>query len=236
MKKVVTIFTIASILVAYSCSHEIHTGLNSGSATTAGYQDDSLADPYATKSVQNFSKVVGWKADQTPIAPKGFEVSKFAERLSHPRWIYVAENGDIFVAESNTILKGIKKIGASLSKKISTQHIGESENRIIIFRDRNKDGIPEANNVFAENLNQPFGMLIIGQHFYIGNTDGILEFDYHLGDTALKGEGKKIISLPAGEYNRHWTRNIITNEAQDKIYIGVGSGTNVAEKGLDNKY
>ncbi|PWT97031.1 MAG: L-sorbosone dehydrogenase [Bacteroidetes bacterium] len=235
MKTSLNIFSFSFLMLALSCSHEIHTGLSSGSSTTAGYQDDSLAEPYATKSVQNFSKVVGWKANEAPTAPKGFEVSKFAEGLSHPRWIYVADNGDIFVAESNTILKGIKKIGAKLSKKISTQHVGESANRIILFRDRNKDGIPESNNVFAEGLNQPFGMLIIGNHFYVGNTDGILEYDYRTGETTLKGEGKKIISLPAGEYNRHWARNIITNDAKDKIYIGVGSGTNIAEKGLANE-
>ena len=206
-----TFYSIVLFLLSIyllSCSHAIHTGLNSGSVTPAGYQDDSLAKPFETKSVQNFSKVTGWAPNQTPIAPKGFEVSKFAEGLHHPRWIYVSDNGDIFVAESNTILKGIQKIGASLSKKISTQHVGESENRIVVFRDRNKDGIPEGNYVFAEGLNQPFGMLILNNHFYIANTDGIVEYDYRAGDTLLNGPGRKIISLPAGEYNRHWTRNI----------------------------
>jgi glucose/arabinose dehydrogenase len=75
----------------------------------------------------------------------------------------------------------------------------------------------------------------MGHHFYIGNTDGLIEFDYSPGDTVLNGPGRKIVSLPAGKYNRHWTRNIISNAQQNKIYIGVGSGTNIAEKGLANE-
>jgi len=110
-----------------------------------------------------------------------------------------------------------------------------SANRIIMFRDADKDGVPEGRFVFAENLNQPFGMLILDGHFYVGNTDGLVQFDYTAGDTALIGKGKKILSLPANSPNRHWTKNIIANKSGDKIYIGVGSSTNVAENGLDNE-
>jgi glucose/arabinose dehydrogenase len=196
--------------------------------------NDTLPAPYATKSVKNFSKVVGWGSN-TPVAPAGFTVTKFADSLNHPRWIYVGSNGDIFIAESNTILKGILKFGAKISRKIKTQHIGESANRITLFRDANKDGIPEQRFVFAQNLNQPFGMLILGNHFYVANTDALLRYNYKTGDVKLSDKGTQIVSLPAGKYNRHWARNIITNKAQNKIYIAVGSGTNVAEKGLDNE-
>lgn len=195
---------------------------------------DTLPAPFATKSTKNFSKVIGW-GDQMPVAPEGFIVSKFADSLQHPRWIYVAGNGDVFIAESNTILKGILKFGAKISRKIKTQHIGESANRITMFRDSNKDGIVDQRFVFAENLNQPFGMLILSNHFYVGNTDALLRFDYKLGDTKLNGVGTKLVSLPAGKHNRHWARNIITNKTKDKIYIAVGSGTNVAEEGMDNE-
>ncbi len=218
-----------------SCStRKVTNESYSGSASTAGYTD-KLDQPFATKSSKNFSNVIGWKDNETPTAPKGFTVQKFADGLDHPRWIYVAENGDIFVAQSNTILKGIKKFGAKISRKIKTQHIGESANRITLFRGIDKNGVAKKRYVFAEDLNQPFGMLIIGNHFYVGNTDAIVKYEYHLGDTILKGNGKKIISLPAGEHNRHWTRNIITNSKKDKIYIGVGSGSNVAEDGLQNE-
>jgi glucose/arabinose dehydrogenase len=134
---------------------------------------DTLPPPFKTKSVKNYSKVIGWKDGALPVAPEGFTVTKFADGLEHPRWIYVAGNGDIFVAESNTVLKGVKKLGAKISRKIKTQKIGESANRITLFRDADKDGVPEQRFVFAENLNQPFGMLIIKDHFYVANTDSI---------------------------------------------------------------
>lgn len=214
----------------------MNKGSYGGSATTSGYKDDSLPVPFATGSAKNFSEVTGWKEGEMPLAPKGFSVNKFADGLEHPRWIYAADNGDIFVAESNTILKGILKFGAKISRKIKTQHIGESANRIMLYRDADKNGIPEKSYVFAEDLNQPFGMLIIGNHFYVGNTDALMKYNYQRGDTLLlQATGKKIVDLPAGENNRHWTKNIITNTAKNKIYIGVGSGSNVAEKGLDNE-
>jgi glucose/arabinose dehydrogenase len=223
------------LLALVSCSTKINKGSYGGSVQTSGYTD-SLPAPLATVSAKNFSEVIGWKEGEMPVPPAGFTVSKFADGLEHPRWIYQAENGDIFVAESNTILKGLLKIGAKLSRKIKTQNIGESINRITMFRDGNKSGLPKKRFVFAENLNQPFGMLVIDNHFYVGNTDGLMQYDYRPGDTLLKKSSeKKIVNLPAGNYNRHWTRNIIINAAKDKIYIAVGSGTNVAEKGLDNE-
>ncbi len=197
--------------------------------------NDTLPPPYATKSSRNFSKVIGWKDGRTPTAPGGFSVTKFADKLDNPRWIYVGNNGDIFVAESNTILKGIKKFGAKLSRKIKTQNYGNSANRITLFRDSNKDGVFENRYVFAEDLNQPLGMLILNNYFYVANTDGLVRFDYKQGDIVLKGTGTKIVTLPAGGYNNHWTRNIITNKKKDKIYISVGSGSNAAEHGMENE-
>ena len=196
---------------------------------------DTLPPPFATKSKRNFSKVIGWSDGKTPTAPEGFVVTKFADGLDNPRWIYIADNGDIFVAESNTILKGLKKIGAKLAPKIKTQNYGSSANRITLFRDSNKDGVFETRHVFAENLNQPLGMLILNNYFYVANTDGVLQFDYKIGDLKLNGVGKKIVSLPAGGYNNHWTRNIIANKKGDKIYISVGSGSNVGENGMDKE-
>lgn len=229
-------FLLTLIWSFESCNvNKLNKGSYHGSATTSGYRVDSLPAPYATKSVKDFSLVEGWKDNKRPVAPAGFTVTKFAEGLDHPRWIYVADNGDVFVAESNTVLKGFVKIGAALSRKIKTEHEGKSANRIILFRDPDKNGIPTKRYVFMEGLKQPFGMLIIGHRFYVGNTDALMEYDYRPGDTIIRAKGKKILRLPAGKYNRHWTRNILTNKAQDKIYIAVGSGTNVAEKGLANE-
>jgi glucose/arabinose dehydrogenase len=219
-----------------SCNtRKMNAGSYEGSAKTSGYEEKQLPQPYATGSAKNFSEVTGWKGDEKPVAPAGFKVTKFADGLSHPRWIYTGPNGDVFVAESNTVLKGVKKLGSKISRKIKTEHIGTSENKIILYRFKNGSGdeVPEAHYLFKDGLNQPFGMLIIGNHFYVANTDGLLEFDYHSGDTALTGAGKKILSYPG--QGRHWTRNIITNSTHDKIYVAVGSSSNVAENGLDKE-
>ena len=99
------------------------------------FETDTLPAPFTTKSTRNFSKVIGWEAGEAPKAPAGFKVSKFASGLQNPRWIYQGPNGDIFVAETNTILHGVKKFGAAISRKIKTQNLGESANRIRMFRE-----------------------------------------------------------------------------------------------------
>ena len=224
------------VITALACGN---TNSNKGAVKSdtgsAYYSADTLPVPFATKSSRNFSKVIGWPAGKTPTAPEGFVVSRFADSLDNPRWIYVGNNGDVFIAESNTILKGLKKFGAKISRKIKTQNLGNSAGRITMFRDSDKDGVYESRYVFAEGLNQPLGMLILDNRFYVANTDAVLQFNYKAGDTALTGEGKQIVSLPAGGYNNHWTRNIITNKAGNKIYVTVGSGSNVAEHGIDNE-
>ncbi len=234
LRRLVPLIAIPVFALVFSCSN---------APVTAKEQDkeirekpsDSLPPPYATKSVRNFSKVIGWPAGQTPVAPQGFTVTRFADGLDHPRWIYVAANGDVFVAESNTVLKGIKKLGAKISRKIKTQRMGESADRITLFRDEDKDGIYEARYAFADDLNQPFGMLILGNYFYVANTDGLVRFPYQAGMIKLTGKGEQIVSLPAGGYNNHWTRNIISNKDGSKIYISVGSASNVGEHGMEEE-
>ncbi len=233
IKNISLIFFITTIFACGNTTSQ--TKAVKSSTNPSASLKDTLPAPYSTKSTKNFSKVIGWPQGKTPIAPKGFEVTKFADGLDHPRWIYEGSNGDIFVAETNTVLKGIKKLGAKLSRKIKTQHYGTSANRITLFRDKNKDGIFESRFVFAEKLNQPLGMLILNNNFYVGNTDALLMFDYKIGDTVLAGTAKKIADLPMGGYNNHWSRNIIANKKGDKIYISVGSGSNAAEHGMENE-
>lgn len=196
---------------------------------------DTLPAPFATKSVTNYSKVVGWKDGRQPVAPEGFVVSRFADSLDHPRWIYESPDGDVFIAESNTVIKGVKKLAVKLSAERRSQKQGESADRITMFRDADHDGVYEGRFVFAEDLNQPLGMLVAGNHFYIANTDGLRMYEYRKGMTALADTGKQIVNLPAGGYNNHWTRNIIANADGTKIYISVGSGSNVAEHGMENE-
>ncbi|MDW5290864.1 sorbosone dehydrogenase family protein [Formosa sp. PL04] len=174
-----------------------------------------LPKPYATESVRNQNKLIDWPEGKMPVAPEGFTVTKLADGFKNPRWTYIAPNGDMFVCEANT------KKSAGL---------------ITILRDKNNDGTIELRETFLEELKQPLGMLIIGDYFYVANTDGLYKYPYKTGQTKLNpSESKKIVDLPAGGYNNHWTRNIITNDAQDKIYISVGSASNVGEYGMDEE-
>ncbi|MGO4911477.1 PQQ-dependent sugar dehydrogenase [Leeuwenhoekiella sp. W20_SRS_FM14] len=173
-----------------------------------------LVAPFSSESVSKNSKVIGWPEGKTPVAPEGFTVTRFADSLKHPRWTYIAPNKDIFVAEANT---------------------RDSANQITLLRDTDQDGEVDKRFVFKEGLNQNFGMLVVNNYFYIANTDGLYRFPYKEGQTKLEGEGEKIVELSASGYNNHWTRNIITNAAQDKIYISVGSASNVGDQGMEKE-
>jgi glucose/arabinose dehydrogenase len=202
-----------------------------GASLASNAQQPRLPEPYDTKSVKNYCEVIGWKANERPTAPTGFKVSRFATGLANPRNMFVAANGDIFVAEANTEIKGIKKVGAAVIGVTKSQNTGKSANRIILLRDKNGDGVPDLKTVFLSGLNQPFGVLVLGNWFYVANTDGLWRYAYRAGQTKITGPGKMIVRLPAGGYNNHWTRNLRANAAGTKIYIAVGSGTNVMEKG-----
>ena len=233
---------IACVFLVAACessqNNQIRKDVSPGKIDTVTSQKKftvRLPEPYATRSVTNYSDVIGWSGNKTPVAPQGFTVTKFADGLDNPRWIYVGPNGDIFIAESNTEVGGIKKVVTEVTGKAKSQNLGKSANRITILRDANKDGIPEVRQTFLTGLNQPFGMLIIGNKFYVANTDGIVVYPYQIGETQIKEAGKKILPLPAGGYNNHWTRNIITNKDSSKIFVTVGSGSNVGEHGMDHE-
>ena len=218
------------VVMLASCSTSSQTA-----SPNPSYNKENLPVPFQTKSTSRYSKVVGWPKHKTPIAPEGFTVSRFADGLNNPRWIYQATNGDVFVAESNTVLSWLKRLGAGIHPRIKTQHYGTSANRITMFRDADKDGIYETRSVFLEGLNRPLGMLVLDGFFYVANTDGLVRYPYKLGDAKVSGAGKKIVDLPAGGYNNHWTRNILSNKAGSKIYISVGSGSNAGENGMENE-
>lgn len=205
------------------------------STVYAQQQPIQLPPPYATKSVQNFCTVIGWPPGKTPHAPSGFTVSKFVSGLENPRWVYVAPNGDVFVSEAGTRRPKKKRedeLDAFFESK--AQNFG-SANRILLFRDADKDGVYELGYTYLRGLNQPFGMLVLNNHFYVANTDAVLQFPYNEKDTVLTARGHEIAELPAGGYNNHWTRNIIANPEQNKIYISVGSASNIAEYGLEEE-
>ncbi len=206
---------IASATILCACNSNSQSKKKDNTASNDSVSSDSLPPPFATKSVTKNAEVVGWPSGKMPKAPEGFKVEKFADNLNNPRWIYAAPNGDIFVSQSTTR--------------------GQNPNSILIFRDTNKDGKPDMQQVFASDLNRPFGMLIMGDKFYIANTDGLVMYNYKAGQTKLEGKGKRIVVLPAGGYNNHWTRNIIASKDGKKILISVGSGSNVGENGMDKE-
>lgn len=176
--------------------------------------DITLPAPYATESKTKNSKVIGWTEGTTPKAPEGFTVTKFADGFQNPRWTYIAPNKDIFVVESGT---------------------RASKNQITVLRDKDKDGKFETREVFIKDLNKPFGMLVLKDFFYIANTDGLYRYPYKNNPLKLETKGEKILELPAGGYNNHWTRNLIANANGSKIYVSVGSGSNNGENGMDKE-
>lgn len=237
MKKLQYFLSFGVLLTGIiACDSQQKTNQTQDTANTPDTSEvqsaSSLPEPFATKSVKNFSKVIGWENGKTPVALQGFTVTKYADGLQNPRWIYVAPNGDIFIAEANTEPKGAKKVAAKVSGKAKSQNLGESANRITLLRDANKDGKPEVRETFLTGLKQPLGMLVVKNSFYVANTDGLWKYPYKEGQRTITEKGKKILELPAGGYNNHWTRNVIANADGSKIYISVGSASNVAEHGM----
>ncbi|GAA4423000.1 sorbosone dehydrogenase family protein [Pontibacter saemangeumensis] len=202
--------------------------------TPAGLQV-TLPPPHATESGRNFSNVIGWEAGRTPKAPAGFTVTKYADGLQNPRWLYVTPNGDVLVAEASTEVGYWKRLGAKLVGITKSMALGNSANRITLFRDTDKDGKPEVREVFLSDLNQPFGMLVLDSSFYVANTDGIWRYPYQTGQTRISSKREKILDLPAGGYNNHWTRNIIANAAGSRLYVAVGSASDHGEHGMDQE-
>lgn len=196
----------------------------------------NLPEPYATPSVVVYSKVMGWPEGRTPVAPAGFLVTEFARDFHNPRWIYVAPNGDVFISDAATKAdpESANETDKNGIPKKASQNFGSS-NRIYLFRDTDSDGTYESRYTYLEGLNQPLGMLVLGSEFYVANTDGLMRFPYDSRATAISDSGVKLLDLPAGGYNNHWTRNIIANPQGDKIYISVGSASNNAEYGLEEE-
>lgn len=236
MKKSIILLTSVGLAVNFlGCNQKKDTNQTASTVATAD-TTLTLPAPYATKSAVNFSKVVGWANGKTPQAPAGFTVTEFARDLKSPRWIYAAPNGDIFVSEANTEPKGVKEeVVSVVTGKNKSERTTTSANRITLFRDTNKDGKPDLRETFLTGLNQPFGMLVLGNRFYEANTDGLMVYEYKPGQTKITAPGKKILDLPAGGYNNHWTRNLLASPDNKKIFVSVGSGSNVGENGMENE-
>ena len=181
----------------------------------------------------------GWPADSRPIAAPGLTVAAFAVGLDHPRWLYVLPNGDVLVAETNAPPrpedgKGIKAWFMKIFMKKAGAAV-PSANRVTLLRDGDGDGKAETRSVFLDGLNSPFGMTLVGGDLYIANTDAIIRFPYQWGQMRITAAGTKLVDLPAGARNHHWTKNIIASRDGTRLYATVGSNSNVAENGMDEE-
>lgn len=187
----------------------------------------------------NIATATGWPSGSKPVATDGTSVGRLADGLDHPRWIYVLPNGDVLVAETNAPPKpddgkGIRgQIMNLIMKKAGAA--APSANRIILLRDSDNDGVAETKTVFLDGLKSPFGMVLIGNNFYVANTDSIVRFPYLEGQTRIDGEGSVVVELPAGTRNHHWTKNVVASADGSKLFVSVGSNSNVAENGMDQE-
>ena len=187
----------------------------------------------------NIAPAKGWATGGMPTAASGLKVIAFADQLDHPRWIYVLPNGDVLVAETNApprpeANKGIKGwVTKWVMKRAGA--VTTSANRITLLRDTDGDGIADVRSTFLENLNSPFGMALVGDTFYVANTDAVMAFPYRSGQTRIDSSGTKIVDLPAGPINHHWTKNLVANADGSKLFVSVGSNSNVGERGLDKE-
>ena len=179
---------------------------------------------------------IGWPAGQMPRAAPGFIVNAFATGLDHPRWLYVLPNGDTLVAETNAPPKpddgkGIKGFFMKLVMKGAGASV-PTPNKILLLRDSDGDGVADSQTVFLSGLNSPFGMALVGDTLYVADSDAVVKFPYHSGDTRIDAAPVKVVDLPAGTINHHWTKNIIASPDGSKLYASIGSNSNAGENGL----
>ncbi|MEN5238130.1 MULTISPECIES: PQQ-dependent sugar dehydrogenase [Pseudomonas] len=185
----------------------------------------------------NIAPAIGWPQGAKPKAATGTAVTAFASGLEHPRWLYVLPNGDVLVAETNAppkpddgkglrgwvMSKAMKRAGATVP----------SANRITLLRDADHDGVAEMRLPFIEGLASPFGMALVGKDLYVADTDKLLRFHYEPGAMEIREPGQKVVELPGGRLNHHWTKNVIASADGRKLYVTVGSNSNVGENGMD---
>jgi glucose/arabinose dehydrogenase len=193
-----------------------------------------LPEPDLRASVTKRSKPIGWPEGRTPQAPPGFKVTLFAKDLVNPRWLHLLKNGDVLVAEAFS-RAGEAYSFARTGSLESAKRIFAEANRITLLRGGTEAGAPMVRETFVSGLNQPFGMLERDGAFLVADTDAVLSFPYQPGQTRLKGEPKKILSLPGNGYHGHWTRNLVASPDGKKILVTVGSSTNDAEDGMEQE-
>ena len=202
-----------------------------------GYGPSPTLPPPETSLIPTVSiaTVERWAADQKPTPAAGFAVGRFADGLDHPRWLYVLPNGDVLVAETNAPPKGATGLKSFVTQQVK-KLVGagtESANRITLLRDADGDGRAETRSVFLDDLFSPFGMALVGEEFYVANADAVMRFPYQPGETAIAAPGTRLAELPGGPINHHWTKSLLASRDGTRLYVGVGSNSNVGENGIE---
>jgi glucose/arabinose dehydrogenase len=190
-----------------------------------------VAKPQGSLPTLKMPTARGWSDGEMPVAAPGLKVNAFATGLNHPRWIHVLPDGGVLVAEAQQIGEPVRSMfGYAMQATMRrADALGVSANRITLFRDANRDGIAEKRETFMENLNQPFGMALVGDTFYVGNTDGVVAFPYAAGADRITAPGRKLTTFKPGG---HWTRSLLPSPDGKKLFVGVGSLSNIAESGM----
>jgi glucose/arabinose dehydrogenase len=179
-------------------------------------------------------KEVGWKAGETPSVPAGLKIEAIATGLKHPRMVYTLPNGDILVVESNGPGTEAFRVKDYIQGKVKARagSAAKGGNRITLLRDTNGDGKPDLQTVFIDHLHSPFGVVLVGNTLYVANTDAIVAFPYTTGETRITAAPAHLADLPAGPINHHWTKSLTASPDGSKLYVGVGSNSNITENGM----
>lgn len=229
------VLSLALVAAVAGCGRAAQFSVSSGFGP---HPELPAPDPRIIPTVEVVT-AIGWAAGEKPEGAEGTEVTAFAQSLDHPRWLYVLPNGDVLVAETNAPprpedAKGIKGWFFKQFQKKAGGAV-PSANRITLLRDADGDGVAEVRTVFISRLNSPFGMALIGDAFYVANTDAIVRYPYSEGETEITSSPTTVAQLPAGDLNHHWTKSLIAAPDGSKLYVGVGSNSNVMENGLDQE-
>ena len=234
MKTFHRIAIISAVCTLYPIAH----ALDSGAAMPDGFGPaPALPAPQSSLiPTINIAPVKPWQVGAGPVAAPGFKVSAYARGLAHPRWLYVLPNGDVLVAETSQPDKpddgkGLKGALMKLEMK-KAGAAAPAGNRITLLRGLDAKGAAKTRSIFLKDLNSPFGMALIGNDLYVANTDAVLRFPYRRGQTSIQAAGSKVLDLPAGPINHHWTKNILASKDGHYLYVSVGSNSNVGENGM----
>jgi glucose/arabinose dehydrogenase len=240
--------TMTPFKVFYRCTLVVAAAVGlvgCGATARLGVADGMGPNPVLPKPTRTLVPTVnvvtakGWTGDEKPVAAPGLTVVAFARGLDHPRWLYVLANGDVLVAETNAPPRssGYKGIKGWFFKRYQKKAGGAvpSANRITLLRDADRDGVAETRSVLLTGLNSPFGMALVGNVLYVANSDALVRFPYSDGQTQITANATKVVDFPRGPLNHHWTKSLIASADGSKLYVGIGSNSNVAENGIEKE-